>query len=311
MTEIKNRFGKRLSQTRRTLAVLYIVILLMIFVWQRTFWTPDILFILFFGLFIILKQGKRFVFYFLPFILLLLSYEKLRSLAPHINRHVHYMEMVYWDRRLFGGRLPTTWLQQHLYFGHVAWYDFYFYFVYMLHFVAPIILVVVIWKYRISQYWFYITALLVLSYAGFITYVLFPAAPPWLASEMGKIEPIHRISSDVWAAFGVKNFSVYYQQLSPNPVAAMPSLHAAYPLLFTLFIRKLWGNKWFLASLIYPISVWVGVVYLGEHYVVDVIAGILFALASYLSAPYVLTLLSRLVQRIDLATHGYFRRIIR
>ncbi len=299
-----------LTTTRSKLALAYVFVLLVIFVYVRTIWTPDILFLALLGLFVILGQGKRFMVYFLPFIILLLSYEKLRSLVPYINKHVHYLEMVKFDRWLFGGTLPTAWLQQHWYFGHVAWYDFYFYFLYMLHFVAPVLLAVIIWKYRPKDYWFFITALLLLSYVGFIIYVLFPAAPPWLASDMGKIPPIHRISSDVWAAFGVKNFSQYYQQLSPNAVAAMPSLHAAYPLLFTMVVRKLWGNGWFLASLIYPVSIWVGVVYLGEHYVADVVAGVGLAFLSYLATPYVLRFFVHLVKRFDVKTHGAIRRLL-
>ena len=261
------------------------------------------------GLFLILGQGKRFLIYFLPFVVLLLSYDKLRSLAPLINNRVHYLEMVHFDRWLFGGILPTTWLQRYMYFGHVAWYDFYFYFLYMLHFIAPILLAVAIWKYRVKYYSTFITALLILSYAGFITYVLFPAAPPWLASELGKIEPIHRISSDVWAAFGVKDFSLYYKKLAPNTVAVFPSLHAAFPFLFTLTIRKLWGNKWFALSLVYPLSVGFGVVYLGEHYVIDVLLGFAYAYLAFLAAPVVLKVVTRLVNKIDQKYGGRLKKL--
>ncbi len=298
----------KLSLTRKTLALAYMAVLMLLFIRIRTFWTPDTMFIALLGLFIILGQGRRFTVYFLPFVLLLLSYEKLRSLAPHINKHVHYMEMVHFDRWMFGGTLPTTWLQQHMYFGRVAWYDFYFYFLYMLHFVTPLLLALAIWKYKPKKYWLFICSLVILSYAGFITYVLFPAAPPWLASELGKIEPIHRISSDVWAAFGVKDFSTYYKQLAPNAVAAMPSLHAAYPFLLALFVRKLWGNRWFALSLIYPASIWFGIVYLGEHYVIDAIVGVVYAVAAYLAAPYLLGWLTRIFNHLDKQLKGRIRR---
>jgi membrane-associated phospholipid phosphatase len=49
-----------------------------------------------------------------------------------------------------------------------------------------------------------------------------------------------------------------------------------------LFIWKLYGRKWGLISLIYPISMWIGVVYMGEHYLFDVICGITYAVVSYL-----------------------------
>jgi membrane-associated phospholipid phosphatase len=121
-----------------------------------------------------------------------------------------------------------------------------------------------------------------LSFAGFITYVLFPAAPPWMASDHGLIPHIHRISSNVWSVMGVDNFSELYSKFSPNDVAAVPSLHAAYPTLTLLFSAKIfgWRRMWWLA--IYPISLWIGVVYLGEHYVTDVLLGIGYAVVAYM-----------------------------
>ncbi len=277
------------KKLRYSIAGIYLLVLIGIFAVVRTFWTPDLIFISLLGLFIILGEGKQFFLHFLPFVILLLSYEKLRSLAPLINSHVHYTEMISFDRWVFGGTTPTQLFQSWLFHGAVQWYDFVFYFVYMMHFVTPLILAVMIWKLRPKYYWTYVTALLLLSYAGFLTYVAFPAAPPWLASEQGILTPqITHISTSIWYAFGVHNFSSYYKQLSPNLVAAMPSLHAAYPFLLTLFVRKIWGNKWFYVSLAYPLTIWFGVMYLGEHYLIDVIVGIIYALACYFAAPYVL-----------------------
>src|SRR5450759_557692 len=64
------------------------------------------------------------------------------------------------------------------------------------------------------------------------------------------------------------------------PVAAMPSLHAAFPVLGLLYALKLWGRRaWPLA--LWCVAVCFSIVYLGEHYVADAVAGILFAAASY------------------------------
>jgi membrane-associated phospholipid phosphatase len=60
----------------------------------------------------------------------------------------------------------------------------------------------------------------------------------------------------------------------------MPSLHAAYPLLGMLFGLRLWGRRaW--PILLYTVCVWISIVYLGEHYVVDVIGGVVFALGAF------------------------------
>lgn len=250
-------------------------------IFQRNFWTPDTLFIVLLAVFAVFGQARLFLLRFAPFILLLLAYDSFRGIADDLNHNVHYFEMIGADRSLFGGTLPTITLQQWWWNGHVQWYDFYFYLLYTFHFLAPLLLAVLIWKVKRSLYWPFVVGLVGLSFMAFITYVLFPAAPPWMASDMGLIEPIHRISSDIWYAMGVTNFSALYANISPNAVAAVPSLHAAYPVLFVLFAGKLFGLKrtWWLWF--YPLSVWLGVVYLGEHYAIDVILGLLYALFAY------------------------------
>lgn len=107
-----------------------------------------------------------------------------------------------------------------------------------------------------------------------------------MASELHYIDPIYRVSSDVWAAMGVTNFSEVYANLSPNAVAAVPSLHSAYPLLFVMFLVRAFGWRRMWWTYVYPISMWIGVVYLGEHYAVDVILGALYAIAAYHTTMY-------------------------
>jgi membrane-associated phospholipid phosphatase len=101
------------------------------------------------------------------------------------------------------------------------------------------------------------------------------------------IEPIVRVSSEVWAAFGIHDFPSVYNKISPNPVAAMPSLHAAYAMLFVMFSITLFKSKWRWLTCIYPFLIWVGTVYQGEHYAIDEVAGIVYAIIAYLVAPYI------------------------
>lgn len=279
------------------------------FVVERDFWTPDTLFI---GLLIIaiaFGQARPFIYRFLPFVAVLLVYDSFRGIADNLNASVHYLPMINVDHFLFGGALPTTVLQHWLWHGSVQWYDFYFYFLYTIHFAMPILLAVLIWKVRDSLYWPFVVALVMLSFGAFITYILFPAAPPWLAAQNGYIPALHRISSDVWYAMGVTNFSEIYSKLSPNEVAAVPSLHAAYPTLFLLFTAKLfgWRRMWWLA--IYPLSVWLGVVYLGEHYVTDVILGVLYATCAYKATFQLFAWKARRGWRIRTSLRRYGQRI--
>lgn len=255
-----------------------------LFVAKRNFWTPDTLFVVMLAVFIVFGQARQFLIRFAPVVVLLLVYDSFRGIADDLNSNVHFFEMIEADRAMFGGALPTDILQQWWWHGQVQWYDFYFYLLYTLHFVMPLFLALAIWKLRDELYLPYAIGFVGLSFAAFVTYVVFPAAPPWMASDMGLIEPIHRISSDIWYAMGVTNFSEVYAHLSPNPVAAVPSLHAAYPLLFTLFLARLFGWRKVWWAMIYPVSVWIGIVYLGEHYVVDAILGALYAIVAYYAA---------------------------
>jgi hypothetical protein len=189
--------------------------------------------------------------------------------------------MINFDLWLFGGQLPTVTLQQWLYQGTLHWYDYYLYFAYMMHFLVPFILATLIWKYRASRYWQFVAGLLILSYAGFITYIIFPAGPPWMASEMHLIPEITKISTAVWWGWGVHSIPNIYNHFNPNPVAAVPSLHSAYPMIELLFVHKFFGRRASIPFLIYPLSIWFGVVYLGEHYVFDVILGVMYGAAAF------------------------------
>jgi len=256
------------------------------FVVNRSIWTPDVLFLALLVVFVALGQARVFVMRFAPFILLLLAYDSFRGIADDLNTYVNFWPMISFDMNVFGGHLPTAVLQDWWWHGALQWYDFYFYALYAIHFVMPVALAVLIWKLMPKMYWEFVVALVGLSFMAFITYIVFPAAPPWMASDLGYIEPIHRISSDIWAAMGFHDFSKIYSELSPNPVAAVPSLHSAYPLLFVLYLWRLFGGKqtWWL--LFYPISMWIGVVYLGEHYVVDALLGAVYAVGAYFGAKY-------------------------
>lgn len=263
--------------------LLVVAVVTILFLIKRSFWTPDTLFIIMLALFVAFGRARAFLYRFVPFIGLLLVYDSFRGIADNLNHFVHYTEMIDFDRFAFGGVLPTERLQHMWWHGSVQWYDFYFYFLYTMHFVSPVVLALLIWWKRDTLYWPYMWGFITLSFAGFMTYVIFPAAPPWMAAEHGLIAPIHRISSDIWYAMGITNFSEVYSKLSPNEVAAVPSLHAAYPTLLTLFAVRAFGVRraWWLWT--YPLSMWLGIVYLGEHYVFDALLGALYAYGAYRS----------------------------
>lgn len=291
----------------RLIGAIGFAVSVVVYVRTPSFPTPDK--ILVFATFAAMMFGqatellKRFV----PFVALLLVYESFRGLVPQLNSRVNYLFMPAADRFLFFGHLPTAVLQGWWWHGHVMWYDFVFYGAYTLHFVLPFALAALIWKTRDSYYWRYVTTFLVVSFLGFLTFLAFPAGPPWLASLAHQIQPIAHVSSAIWAAFGIHDFPSVYNKISPNPVAAMPSLHAAYSTLFALFCIRLYKTRWRYASLIYPVLIWVGTVYMGEHYVIDLLVGFVYALFSYWAAPYVLRAADVTCKKLLLVARRYVK----
>jgi membrane-associated phospholipid phosphatase len=271
----------------RIIGIVGTVFCLGIFIREPSWPTPDKLLILITFLFMAFSQGMAALKRLVPFVALLLVYESFRGLVPSLNSHVHYTELVNGDKFFFAGNLPTKQLQNLLWHGYVQWYDFVFYLAYMLHFILPIGLAILIWKTREKHYWRFITTYLTVSFMGFITFLAYPAAPPWLAAEKGLTEPITRVSSKVWSALGIHDFPSVYNKISPNPVAAMPSLHAAYATLLVMFVYKLYGKKWALLAAIYPLLIYVGTVYQGEHYAIDELAGALYAIAGYAAVAWI------------------------
>ncbi|OGY23871.1 MAG: hypothetical protein A2172_05040 [Candidatus Woykebacteria bacterium RBG_13_40_15] len=242
--------------------------------------TPDRLFIFLLFAAVIVGRGKTFLRDWLPFLALLLGYEMLRGLADNFFS-VHTSLLVTWEKLLFFGHIPTEFLQ-HVFYkaGQIGFIDIFATLMYFVHFPLPLAIAFFLWLKNRREYLLFVISFVILSFAGFITYLLFPAAPPWYASDHGLIH-VTKITNLVVEKLGWSwNLSFYYTHLNPNQVAAIPSLHAAFPTLSLLSLRH-YSKRLFWFFLAYPLLVWFSIVYLGEHYVVDIIAGVLYAVAAY------------------------------
>lgn len=215
----------------------------------------------------------------LPFTAVLIVYDYSRGLARRIGMPLHMEDIAWVDEKTFGV-IPTVWLQEHfLHPGNPRWWDGVATLVYSTHFFATPVVAAVLWI-RARPLWVaFVTRIIALSLAGLATYVLFPAAPPWYAAREAAIDPVIRASSRGWLELGINHAGNLLQQgqLASNPVAAMPSLHTAFALTITLFLLRRFHSRlrWLLMA--YPAVMALSLVYLGEHYVVDVAAGIIYA----------------------------------
>ena len=211
------------------------------------------------------------------------------DLEPQVSAHL--IAPLRADGALFGGQIPTAWLQQHLYTpGAARWYDLLTVVVYFSHFVVSLGLAVVLWGGAYQIFRRYLATLVTLTTAALITYVLYPAAPPWMASLNGYLpttrpEGIVRVVPDTLAYLGghTVNSALERGEAYANPVAAIPSLHAAIPLMLLLFFWPLVGRWLRTVLVIYAGLMAFTLVYGGEHYVVDVLIGWLYAAAALLA----------------------------
>lgn len=224
---------------------------------------------------------------------------------------------------LLHGQLPQEWLQQHLFHDvwvrtqyhpagwwkghhyahawwghkrlppHWQWYDIGSAVLYGLHFPEPLAVGFIIWLRDRALFRRFAAAFLTLAALAFVIYIVYPAVPPWMASYQtfqGRhyaaiAPPLHKIFNDFndyiqQQAFGHRYVSLL--DVKYNLTAAMPSLHAAFPVLSALYLYKACG-RWGLLMLVYAAAMWFAVVYLGEHWVIDVLVGLVCAVVAFLA----------------------------
>jgi hypothetical protein len=215
----------------------------------------------------------------LPIVAVLWAYDITRGAADTVGIGVHYHLMIDFDRAIFG-EVPTVWLQQHLHDpGVVQPWDVAFTLVYTSYFIVPFALAGWLWARDRPGFQGFTRRLVTLSLAGLATYIVFPAAPPWMAGEMGLIGEVHRTTAEGWKVLGVGTASLFSKgQGTANLVAAVPSLHSAITTLVALF---LWGRvrrkRLRPLLLLYPAAMAVTLMATGEHYFFDVALGWVYA----------------------------------
>lgn len=264
------------------LPIIYILVVSIYMLWHRAWFSPDQFFAFAIVATLFIGRTKQFLRDWIPILLLLFGYEYLRGIVPYLTKYVNIWPMIRADELLFG-YLPTIKLQAVLFDGiTIHWYDYVAVTLYISHFVIPMVIAFVFWIHDRKIFKEYTAAFLVLSYLAFFTFIIFPAMPPWMASNQGYIPPLKKIMDQVMASFAHPiDVPSVYRFFGANLVAAVPSLHAAYPWLIFIFILKKFRGLSILA-IPYVAGVWFAVVYLGEHYAVDVFAGFVYASGAYL-----------------------------
>jgi hypothetical protein len=142
---------------------------------------------------------------------------------------------------------------------------------------------------------------------GCAVYWAVPTAPPWWASEEGHIdEKVRRIMVEVGEEQWGRSWEPLYAFLGGNPWAAMPSLHFAASLMAAILLTEA-GPAEGAAGWAYVAALGFALVYLGEHYVIDLVAGAALVWAVRRGEPLaepVALALSRGLQRLERIAAG-------
>lgn len=179
------------------------------------------------------------------------------------------------DRLLGLGRLPTFRLQRALRApDRVSLADHLLAWVHWLWFIEPYAVLLYILARHPRHFPRAARQLAAVFDLGCLVYFLVPTAPPWWASDQGLTgdEEVRRVMVEVGEETWRGAWPGLYRTLGGNPWAAMPSLHFATSAMAAISLSET-GRTAGAVGWGYAATLGFALVYLGEHYVTDLLAG--------------------------------------
>jgi len=228
------------------------------------------------------REGPRaFVREWWPLILFWLGYDSMRAWGSLLYPRVAVEEPYRWEAGLFlsptGEIWPfffVSWMQEHATSAAARALYACCNLVYLSHLFALPALLLILWlRRRRLLFRRLLLSLAALGYLGLAGYVAYPAAPPWWVYENGFRRPTPEHSKPAGLESGSVLSTLFHY--SPNRFAAIPSLHGAFPLLL-LLVLALHGARWrwIVLAGFYTAAMWFACVFLNQHYIVDLLAGV-------------------------------------
>jgi membrane-associated phospholipid phosphatase len=216
----------------------------------------------------LVTRSKEFVKNSALIIVVFLTYEALLGVAGVLVQTGNVTSLAWVDQALVGSNFaadvqqafasPITTLVSTMFYG--------------LHVFLIMAALALFWLKRKAVYLEYTYSLVLTTYLALFTFVVLPTAPPWMAGTALNLLK----TGDKMLPNGFQTIAVALLSGESDLVAAFPSLHAAYATLFAIFMFKL-GRKYGLVSLPIAGGVYFSIIYLGQHFLVDLLGGIVYA----------------------------------
>lgn len=234
------------------------------------------------------RRNERWLIFYVAGIYL---YTVLRASADDLGFPIHAQYTIQFDQWLFGN-VPSLELQRDFFTPRdVDWLDLLTAGVHASFFIVPHAVLVLIWWKRPEALRLYAISVLIALYGSLALFFLVPTVPPWLAAQSGYTPGVYRVIDFVFSGVSSDYYQDLYKALAePNSVAAVPSVHMALTCV-VLFRAISLSRQWAPLLAAYTLLMAFSLVYLGEHYVFDVLVGILVALIAEIAI--------RLIERVE------------
>ena len=232
------------------------------------------------------EKSRLFLKLFLPFVLTGVIFDSMRYFYwQGIAGRVHVAEPYLLERAWFGvgGRTLNEIFLEH----HWDALDLACGFAYLVYVAEYILLAVVLFfRGRLEAAVTFARCFLLVNMMGFATYFVYPAAPPWYVTQYGlgparmDVRPAAAAAQRFDALLGTHFFDSMYGR-GVDVFGAIPSLHVAYPLIAVLLSFRVLELCWARGpTVLFFLLMCLSAVYLQHHYVIDVVLGIVYALAA-------------------------------
>jgi membrane-associated phospholipid phosphatase len=230
-------------------------------------------------------RGRRFVWDWLPLVAAAAAFVVLRQFAAESPFPRRGLAVAALEQALFGGTLPSTWMQQTLRgagSGPAVALDYAATAVHASYFFGFVAVGGWLWLRAHHLFRHYVRTLALTFALGLAGYVALPTEPPWLVARDLGGPPAQRIIVETTKGAPVASAVVEAGRAwqhdpdalgDPNPAAAMPSVHTAVTAAVGLFLFRI-GRLAGASGVLYTLAMGLALVYLGEHFVLDVLAGI-------------------------------------
>jgi membrane-associated phospholipid phosphatase len=193
------------------------------------------------------------------------------------------------EREMFRGRLPSQSLQDRFYDpANLQWYDYFCTGIHWSYFIVPHAVAIYLWLRRPDLFRRLLGGTILLLGIGLAIYYLIPSNPPWLAPEQVNSPSAptpFRVMEQVGRQLGGGIYQASYRVIGEsNPIAAMPSIHMAITFLL-VFPAMAVNRRAGIAMLVYSALMGYSLMYLGEHFFIDVVVGCFIAAYGWYGFP--------------------------